>query len=226
MNELNSALKLLNIKCNKCLDIKKLWSRRQNFIDTLDESKNYDIYSCHECSKGEFIKDNLTDNQYPIINRNDNNINTRINILRPILSFIESKKNEIENVLYCLSNTFEWTYYLNQNYTNVITINDINKEIYRIKKHIIENTKNLDKNIKNLIEDLKIIIITHDDANYRIIKRNKNICLILTISSKIIQDIYYCCFTKIKIVLSINYKIVKSNDNIVNKIFTDLFSLD
>jgi len=221
MNELNSALRLLNIKCTKCLDTKTLWSRRQNFIDTLNDSKNYDIYSCHDCSKGEFINnhDNI---KYTIINRNDNDINTRMNIIRPILSFIESKKYEIENVLDRLYNTFEWTYFLNQNYTNVITKKDINNEIYKIKKHIIENTKNLDKNIINIINNLKIII-TNDNANYRLIERNKNTCLILTINSKIIQDTYYCCFKNTKILISINYKIVKSNDFIINKIFTDLF---
>jgi CRISPR/Cas system CMR-associated protein Cmr5 small subunit len=222
MDELKSALELLNIKCQKCLDTKKLWSRRQDHFDPLDEFKNYDIYSCHDCSKGEFIKFNPIDITHPIINRCDNSVNTRMNMIRPIIAFIESKKEKIENILDHLYQNVEWTYYLNQNYTNVINIKNINKEIYRIKKHIIEDTKKLDKNIKSLIENLKIIII-QDNAKYRIIERNKDICIILTISSTIIHEAYYYCFTNMKLSISINYKIVKTHDYIINKIFTDLF---
>ena len=120
MNELKFALKSLDIKCMMCLDTKKLWSRRHDYFDPLDEFKNYDMYNCHECSNGSFIKYNPTNNIYPILCRNDNNINTRINILKPILSFIEDKKNEIENIL---NPKLEWIYKINKTHFKVLIKN-------------------------------------------------------------------------------------------------------
>lgn len=82
MNKLENILNILNIKCSRCLDTKKLWSKYQ---ETLDE------YSCHYCSSGNVIKYNVNMN-ISLFDRNDNDMEKRWNILQPISKYIEDKK--------------------------------------------------------------------------------------------------------------------------------------
>lgn len=215
MSELKKSLDIIGIKCVKCLDVKKLWARRRDFNDPLDEYQNFDIYNCHICSNGAHTRYDITNICHTILNRNDDDENKRMNIIKPILSFIKSNCDLIKSN----NLNYELNYELlcNCNYTNTIHVNDISKEIPKIKNSILKNIKKLDdkKNIEK-------IIININNNIYKNIEKIKNIFIITTYNNKIINK-SFCCFKQNQIILNINCKIIKVYNELLKKIFTEMF---
>ena len=53
MSEIQKYIKILNIKCSRCLDTKILWKGRDNvFWARMDGRGDYDVLHCDKCSGG------------------------------------------------------------------------------------------------------------------------------------------------------------------------------
>jgi hypothetical protein len=195
-------MRILNIKCNTCLDTGKLWDIRKSMLSIIDGCGSYDIFNCHTCSDGKWLNYSWTIliiNDITIFNKNDTSFEKKIFALNTLINN-KNKQDEETNLInqeqsdmaqylddtIILDNNSKciWWYYMNKNYNALIKKKHISYEINKIGDTIanwfIESQETIDTCIDTcIIEfinyiklDMKNDIIK-SDINRKIVKEIK-----------------------------------------------------
>ena len=202
-NDIEKYMKLLNIKCSRCLDTKILWVDRKNvFFARLDGGGDYDIFNCDRCSNswwnrcsrdkeiwvnnirifhvadGDWhVLETLKKLVKPILDKQkEDDLNNKINILTHENNERESEQQqEYDNNPQPL-----WLYYKKDNINKEIKSVDIEIEIGKIANRVYEVIKASNGDITeigNLINELKMdlkISMESSTTNKKEIKQFKD----------------------------------------------------
>lgn len=227
MNQvLLDKMKLLNIKCSKCLDTQVLWKKIKSKIGL--------IY-CNKCKNGKFIKylesNKMKKNNIPIFYDENNRLECRIKILDQVLNkninieisedlvednIIEydndedDKKSEIRDTRSTSKNNnyvdiplyqeSTWLYFKEEYFDQEVATNNLKFEIGKVAENIMNSVEMSGGNILDMGLFIKNIIINVSETLQEIETNYKEI--------KKLQDLHG---TPIYIFIDISNKFVYSN---------------
>ena len=177
-NDIEKYMKILNIKCSRCLDTKILWEGRRNvFFARMDGRGDYDVINCDKCSDGNWNRCSSTTeifvNDIHAFHKADSDwhvLETLKKKVKPILDLQEKEEmkinldkmrheqeeqNSIEQIKNDMNPNPLWFYYKKDNVNKEIKSINIDIEIGKITDKICDAIKASGCDIISLIDLIK-----------------------------------------------------------------------